>query len=112
MKKIPSLASIAIPLHLVYILVCRDGTFYTGYTTDLMRRLNVHNKKQGARYTQSRLPVYLVYHEVFLEKRQAMQREYAIKGLMRAQKLALIQSQISCLVTWSNWFSNEVSSFL
>ena len=107
MKKLPSLVPIAIPLHFVYILVCHDGTLYTGYTNNLMRRLSVHNKKQGARYTKSRLPVYLVYHEVFLEKRQAMQREYALKHLTRLQKLTLIKSKNICLITWSSWFSSE-----
>ncbi len=106
MKETSDFNSIVIPLHFVYILVCHDGTLYTGYTNNLMRRLSVHNKKQGARYTKSRLPVYLVYHEVFLEKRQALQREYALKGLSRSQKLALIQTQIFCMLSWSDWFSN------
>lgn len=83
-------------LYSVYILLCRDGSFYTGYTPDLARRLHAHQHGQGARYTRSRLPVYLLYHEVFLDKRQAMSREYAIKQLSRQQKLDLIVSRPFC----------------
>lgn len=96
----------------VYILVCKDGTFYTGFTTDLLHRLKVHNKKQGARYTRSRIPVYLVYHEVFFSEREARQREYAIKQLSRKQKLELISSQNACLLSLQNLFANwETESY-
>ena len=73
-----------------YILKCRDGSLYTGWTTDLDRRVKAHNEGTGARYTKSRRPVELVYHETFETKEEAMRREYAIKRLTRAQKLALI----------------------
>lgn len=85
------------PLHYVYILVCRDGTFYTGYTNHLQSRLNTHNAGRGAKYTRSRRPVYLVYHEVFLNKHDALSREYFLKKLTRSQKLQLILGRCFCL---------------
>ncbi|TDM12338.1 GIY-YIG nuclease family protein [Macrococcus bovicus] len=77
--------------HYIYILECADGTYYTGYTTDLDRRLNAHNKGKGAKYTRVRRPVRRLYEEVFPSKQEAMQREYAIKQLTRSQKERLIK---------------------
>lgn len=77
-------------LHYVYILVCRDGSYYTGYTTDLSARLKAHQRQKGARYTKSRCPVWMVYHEAYLDKHSAMSREYVIKQLTRTQKEELI----------------------
>lgn len=74
-----------------YILRCADGTYYTGWTNDLTRRLSAHNAGTASKYTRVRRPVSLVYHEVFPSKREAMQREWAIKHLTRTQKEALIQ---------------------
>ena len=74
----------------VYILRCVDGTFYTGWTTDLEHRLAAHNAGRGAKYTRARLPVVLVYCEAFDGKSAAMRRECAIKRMTRAQKCALI----------------------
>jgi len=74
----------------VYILECRDKTLYTGWTTDLARRLKAHNAGQGAKYTRSRLPVKLVYAEMLPDQSSALKREQAIKRLSRTQKLALI----------------------
>ena len=73
-----------------YILECGDGSLYTGWTNDLGKRVKTHNAGQGAKYTRSRLPVRLVYFEAFADKREAQSREYQIKKLTRAQKLALI----------------------
>lgn len=75
-----------------YILRCADGTFYTGWTNDLEKRLQAHNAGKGAKYTRPlhRRPVRLVYVEAFPTKEEAMSREYAIKQLDRRQKLALI----------------------
>lgn len=72
-----------------YILRCADGTLYTGWTNDLEKRLKAHNAGTGARYTRARLPVTLLYYETHTDKAEAMRREYAIKQLTRAQKLAL-----------------------
>ena len=73
-----------------YIVRCADGTLYTGYTTDIERRLNAHNSGKASKYTRGRLPVELVYLETFDEKNQAMSRECQIKKLPRKEKLRLI----------------------
>ena len=75
-----------------YILKCSDNTLYTGWTTDLKKRLKTHNQGKGAKYTRSRLPVTLVYYEIFSTKKEAMSRESAIKKLSRPQKERLIHS--------------------
>lgn len=74
----------------IYILECNDGTLYTGWTTDLQRRVQTHNKGKGAKYTRSRIPVKLKYFEEFKTNSEAMKREYAIKKLSRKYKLILI----------------------
>ena len=79
--------------YVVYILRCGDGSLYTGITTDLERRVAVHNSGKGGKYTRSRLPVSLVYHEEFETKEEAMSREWAIKHLTREQKLKLIEGR-------------------
>lgn len=76
-----------------YILECADGTFYTGWTNDLEKRVQEHNKKRGAKYTKSRTPVKLVYYETFETKSEALKREAAIKKLCRREKEALIAEQ-------------------
>lgn len=76
-----------------YIIECADGTFYTGWTVNVEKRLQAHNAKKGAKYTKTRVPVRLVYVEKFSTKRFAQQREYAIKRLTRAKKVALIKQQ-------------------
>lgn len=74
----------------VYMLRCSDGSLYTGWSTDVERRLQRHNAGTASRYTASRLPVELVY-EVAMEDRSAARREEArIKALDRRQKLTLI----------------------
>ncbi len=75
----------------VYILQCADGTLYTGWTTDLERRLRAHNNGQGARYTRSRRPVRLAYQEEQPTRSAAQRREAAIRRLPRADKLKLIE---------------------
>lgn len=82
-------------LHYTYIVRCADGTLYTGWTTDLQRRLAAHNDGRGAKYTRSRRPVALLYHECFETKEEALRREYAIKKLSRAEKLRLIEQHIN-----------------
>lgn len=74
-----------------YMVECRDGSLYTGWTNNLERRLKAHNEGKGARYTKSRRPVRLVYWECFDSKVEAMRREYAIKQLSRKKKLELIE---------------------
>lgn len=73
----------------VYIVQCADGTLYTGCTPDLTQRMHKHNQGQGAKYTRGRRPVTLLYQETWPDRRQAQQREAAIKKLDRATKFAL-----------------------
>lgn len=77
--------------HLVYILKCNDGTYYTGYTNDLSRRLKMHESGKGAKYTRGRGPFEVVYKEYFPTKEQAMKREYEIKQLTRFEKEQLMK---------------------
>lgn len=73
----------------VYILTCADGTLYTGWTTNLKRRISAHNAGRGAKYTRTRRPVVLAYSEEQPTRSDAMRREYALKQLSRVEKLAL-----------------------
>jgi len=73
-----------------YMIECADGTLYTGWTTDLSRRVAQHNAGHGARYTRLRRPVKLVYWEEHGNRGQARRRELALKQLSRAKKLRLI----------------------
>ncbi|WP_435360120.1 GIY-YIG nuclease family protein [Haloarchaeobius sp. DFWS5] len=76
--------------HYVYVLECADGTLYTGYTTDVERRVAEHGAGEGAKYTRGRTPVELRYQEQFDSKSAAMSREYEIKQFSRRAKLALV----------------------
>ena len=75
----------------VYLLRCADGTYYTGWTNDLTRRLAAHNSGRGAKYTRVRRPCTLVYCEEAADRSAALRREAAIKKLSRAEKLALMK---------------------
>lgn len=77
--------------HYAYIVECADGTYYCGYTNDLEKRIETHNRGKGAKYTKPRLPVVLVYFEEFDTKEEAMSREWHLKQLSHAQKQALIK---------------------
>ncbi|WP_214829951.1 GIY-YIG nuclease family protein [Exiguobacterium algae] len=77
--------------HYTYIVECSDGTYYTGYTTDIEKRLSAHNAGKGAKYTKPRLPVRLCYVKSFPTKREAMQYEWSVKQLTRAQKEQLME---------------------
>ncbi len=73
-----------------YLLECADGTFYTGWTTDPQRREKEHNAGTGARYTNTRRPVRMVYVEEMPDKVSALKRELAIKRMPRKKKQALV----------------------
>ncbi len=77
----------------VYMLQCADGTYYTGVTTDIARRLGEHNGEgvghRGAKYTKARRPVVLVYEEVASDRSEAQQREAALRRLSRVEKEGL-----------------------
>jgi len=74
------------PAWQVYVVECADGTYYTGITTDLSRRLAQHDAGRGARYTRGRAPVTLRYREPAPDKGAALRRELALKRLSRSQK--------------------------
>lgn len=75
----------------VYILLCGDGTLYTGIARDAEKRLKMHQSGKGAKYTRGRGPLTLVYREGCESHPQALQREIAVKKLTRRQKLNMIQ---------------------
>ena len=78
-------------MYYVYILECKDKTFYTGITTDLKRRVAEHNdSKLGARYTASRRPVKMIYFAKFKTRSTASAEEFRIKKLTKSQKLELV----------------------
>jgi putative endonuclease len=79
--------------HYVYVVECSDGSYYTGYTTDVSRRVEEHNDGTGAKYTRGRRPVTLVHVESFDDQSSAMQREYAIKQWGRARKERLVGAE-------------------
>ena len=87
---------------IVYILQCNDGTLYTGITNDLPRRLEQHNAGTASRYTRSRLPVELVYHELQESQSHALKRELAVKALSRQEKESLIKSTEQSALTMEN----------
>lgn len=74
----------------VYMLLCADGTLYTGWTNRLAARVAAHNAGRGAKYTKPRRPVRLVYCERLPDKPAALRRECALKALTRTEKLALV----------------------
>lgn len=73
----------------VYMLRCKDGSLYTGWTDDLQHRLEMHRQGKGAKYTRGRGPLELVYSEELPDKSSALKREYAIKQMKRSEKLLL-----------------------
>ena len=76
----------------LYILRCKDGSLYTGITTDVKKRLEAHQCGKGAKYTRGRGPLELVYSEECCDHSAALRREIEIKALSREEKLRLIQN--------------------
>ncbi|MBI3133378.1 MAG: GIY-YIG nuclease family protein [Bacteroidetes bacterium] len=81
----------------MYILQCSDGTFYTGSTIDLERRVNQHQNGEGANYTKTRLPVTLIYYEEFERIDFAFYREKQVQNWSHKKKLALIENRFNDL---------------
>ena len=79
----------------MYILECCDGSYYTGSTNNLEKRLEQHQNGEGANHTKKRLPVKLVYYEEFQRIDEAFYREKQVQGWSRAKKLALIEGRLS-----------------
>ncbi len=81
--------------YFVYILLCADGSFYTGFTTNLEQRLHAHNTlKSGAKYTKTRRPVVLKYSEELSSHSLALKRELNLKKLSHSAKVKLVQKSI------------------
>ena len=82
------------------MLECGDGTIYTGITDDLERRLRAHSRGQGAKYTRGRGPLKLRYQETVPDKSTALKREFALKRLRKADKLAIIAESNCSVALW------------
>ena len=81
--------------HYVYVVECSDGTLYTGYTTDVERRVEEHNAGEGAKYTRGRTPVEVVHVEEYATRSEAMSREAEIKKMSREEKERLVDGAVS-----------------
>ena len=84
-------------VHYFYVLLCKDSTFYGGYTTNLARRLNEHNQGIGAKYTKlaKRRPLQMIHAECFATRSEAQKAEYAFKQLTRSQKETYLRTHPS-----------------
>ncbi len=84
-------------VHYFYVLLCKDDTFYGGYTTNLARRLNEHNQGIGAKYTKlaKRRPLQMIHAECFATRSEAQKAEYAFKQLTRSQKETYLRTHPS-----------------
>lgn len=78
----------------VYIILCADQSLYTGVTTDVKKRFQVHLQGKGAKYTRSHLPEKIVYVEDFETRSEALKREVAIKKLTRKEKEVLLEQYL------------------
>lgn len=81
----------------LYILRCKDGSLYTGITTDVEKRFEAHRAGKGAKYTRGRCPLELVYREICADHSCALKRELEIKAMPRQQKMQLIQNYLDKL---------------
>jgi len=81
----------------MYILLCADGSYYTGSTTNLELRLAQHQAGEGANHTKKRLPVELIYYEEFSRVELAFDREKQVQGWNRKKKKALINGEVHLL---------------
>jgi len=88
----PRNASRTMPYY-VYVILCEDGSFYTGYTKNLNARIKLHMEGKGARYTRIHKPTRLVYSEEYSSRAEAMRRERKMKKLKHNQKLRIVNSK-------------------
>lgn len=75
----------------VYILLCEDGSFYTGSSNDVQKRFLAHKDGRGGKYTSSHKPIKLIYSEEFSTKSEAIKREFQIKGWRREKKIRILR---------------------
>jgi putative endonuclease len=80
--------------HYFYVLTCRDGSLYGGYTNNLERRIKLHNEGKGAKYTRGRGPVILTFAKGFVSKSEALKAEYYFKQLSRKQKIEFLTEEM------------------
>lgn len=82
----------------IYMVKCANGQFYTGWSTDPLRRLRQHNNGKGSRFTRMNAPCQLVYAEEMPDKSTALKREIRVKQLTHLQKAKLIENEtLNCL---------------
>ena len=81
----------------MYILLCSNGTFYTGSTKNLEKRVATHQSGEGANYTKKHLPVELIYYEIFDRIDYAFNREKQVQNWSRKKKIALMSGRIELL---------------
>ena len=79
-------------MYFVYLIGCKDGTIYTGITTDIQRRFKEHSLGKGGAYTRSKKVKKVLYTEEYKDRSSALKRESEIKGWHREKKLNLIKS--------------------
>ncbi len=86
----------------VYVVACADGSYYTGCTKDLSRRIKEHNENRGAKYLRGKLPIHLVYVKGYCYYKNALHAEHKIKKLRKKQKEELIYA-------YANQYKQKVS---
>jgi putative endonuclease len=79
--------------HFFYVLTCKDGSFYGGYTNNLDRRVSLHNQGKGAKYTRGRGPVTLTFYRTYQNKSEALKAEYHFKKLPRKKKIEFLMKE-------------------
>ena len=79
--------------HFIYVALCKDNTLYTGYTTNVEKRIKAHNNGTGAKYTKTRRPITLLYAKEYATKSEALKAEYAFKQQTRSQKINYLKAQ-------------------
>jgi putative endonuclease len=83
-------------IYYVYLVRCKHGTYYAGYTTDLEKRISMHDSGRGAKYLRGRAPVTLVYARDYSSLEEALRAERELKNLTRNQKEEVIAGFLSC----------------
>ena len=83
-----------VTMYYVYLIECKDGTLYTGITTDIQRRFKEHRLGRGGSYTRSKKVKKVLYTEEHKDRSSALKRETEIKGWRREKKLSLIQKKV------------------
>ncbi|AIE58562.1 GIY-YIG nuclease family protein [Bacillus methanolicus] len=91
--------------HFFYVLECKDGSLYAGYTNNLEKRLKLHNEGKAAKYTRGRGPVKLVYSQQFNDKSEALKAEYQFKKWTRKKKEEYLMKETGGLYVAAKKFS-------